>query len=117
MTLYLSSKLERVCTMSRSADKEEKIFSLSPIHEEDSKAMEATSAAPTRKRRPASSKDVPKESEGQSLEYRHRAQSVIESKALDELESEVFESGLYENVNISVGSSPSVMAAEVLYSK
>lgn len=49
------------------------------------------------------------------LEYRHRAQSVIQSKALDELETEVFETGLYESVDLSRGSFLSVMAAEIVY--
>lgn len=54
---------------------------------------------------------------GGHLEYRHRAQSFIDSKALDELETEVFETGLYENVDISRGSRYNVMAAEILYSE
>ncbi len=52
-----------------------------------------------------------------SLEHRHRAQSLIDSKALDELETEVFETGLYENQNLSIGSRYGVMAAEVIYSE
>ena len=32
---------------------------------------------------------------GGNMEYRNRAQSFIDSKALDELETEVFETGLY----------------------
>lgn len=54
---------------------------------------------------------------GGHLEYRHRAQSFIDSKALDELETEVFETGLYENVDVSRGSRYGVMAAEIVYSK
>lgn len=51
------------------------------------------------------------------LEYRHKAQSIIDSKALDELETEVFETGLYENVDLSKGSRFGVMAAEIIYSE
>ena len=54
---------------------------------------------------------------GGHLEYRHRAQSFIDSKALDELETEVFETGLYENIDVSGGSRYGVMAAEIVYSK
>lgn len=57
------------------------------------------------------------EKEPARLEYRHRAQSVIQSKALEELETEVFETGLYENVNLTGGSRYSVMAAEIVYSE
>lgn len=49
------------------------------------------------------------------LGYRHRAQSVIQSKALDELETEVFETGLYENLDLSRGSRYGVMAAEIIF--
>ena len=51
------------------------------------------------------------------LGYRHRAQSVIQSKALDELETEVFETGLYENLDLSRGSRYGVMAAEITFSE
>ncbi len=51
------------------------------------------------------------------LEYRHRAQSFIDGKALDELETEVFKTDLYENVEVSRGSRYSVMAAEIVYSE
>lgn len=54
---------------------------------------------------------------GKHLEYRHKAQSIIDSKALDELETEVFETGLYENVDLSKGSQFGVMAAEIIYSE
>ena len=54
---------------------------------------------------------------GKHLEYRHQAQSIIDSKALDELETEVFETGLYENVDLSKGSQFGVMAAEIIYSE
>lgn len=75
--------------------------------EEETNAMEATSNAAKRRREPVPAK----------LEHRHRAQSIIQSKSLDELETEVFETGLYENTDLSRGSSYSVMAAEVAYSK
>ena len=51
------------------------------------------------------------------LDYRHKAQSFIDGKALDELEAEVFETGLYENQDLTRGSKLSVMAAEIVYSK
>lgn len=51
------------------------------------------------------------------LGYRHKAQSVIQCKALDELETEVFETGLYENLDLTRGSRYSVMAAEIIYSE
>ena len=51
------------------------------------------------------------------MEHRHRAQSIIQSKALDELETEVFETGLYENADFGRGSRIGVMAAEIFYSK
>lgn len=51
------------------------------------------------------------------MEHRHRAQSIIQSKALDELETEVFETGLYENADFARGSRIGVMIAEIFYSK
>ena len=51
------------------------------------------------------------------MEHRHRAQSIIQSKALDELETEVFETGLYENTDFARGSRVGVMIAEVFYSE
>ena len=51
------------------------------------------------------------------LEHRHRAQSIIQSKALDELETEVFETGLYENADFTRGSRIGVMVAEIFYSE
>lgn len=54
---------------------------------------------------------------GGRLEYRHKAQSIISSKMLDELETEVFETGLYENQDISGGSRLGVMAAEIVFSE
>lgn len=55
--------------------------------------------------------------DGKHMGYRHKAQSIIDSKVLDELEAEVFETGLYENQDLSRGSSFSVMAAEIVYSE
>lgn len=49
-------------------------------------------------------------------ERRHRAQSFIQGKELDELEMEV-ETGLYENVDLSHGSRIPVMMAHILFSK
>ena len=54
---------------------------------------------------------------GGKLEHRHRAQSIIQSKALDELETEVFETGLYENTDFARGSRVGVMMAEMFYSE
>ena len=51
------------------------------------------------------------------MEHRHRAQSIIQSKALDELETEVFETGLYENADFARGSRVGVMIAEIFYSE
>ena len=53
----------------------------------------------------------------QKMEYRHRAQSIIQSKALDELETEVLTTGLYENVDLSLGSRVTVLVAETLYGR
>lgn len=49
------------------------------------------------------------------LEHRHRAQSIIQSKALDELETEVLTTGLYESVDLSLGSRITVVVAESVY--
>ena len=54
---------------------------------------------------------------GQKLEHRHRAQSIIQSKALDELETEVLTTGLYENVDLTLGSRITVVVAESIYGK
>ena len=56
-------------------------------------------------------------SSSSKLEHRHRAQSIIQSKALDELETEVFETGLYENADFARGSRIGVMMAEIFYSE
>ena len=61
-------------------------------------------------------KGPPSSSSGK-MEHRHRAQSIIQSKALDELETEVFETGLYENADFARGSRVGVMIAEVFYSE
>ena len=52
----------------------------------------------------------------EQLERRHRAQSFIQGKELDELEMEV-ETGLYENVDLSHGSRVPIAVAQVLFSK
>lgn len=49
-----------------------------------------------------------------AMEHRHRAQSIIMSKSLDQLESEV-SLGLYENVSLHAGSRKRLIALEVLY--
>lgn len=74
--------------------------------------MEETNAAVRRRQKAATAGRY----EGKRLEHRHKAQSFIDSKALDDLETEVFETGLYENIDVSRGSDPSVMAAEMIYS-
>ncbi|XP_064404769.1 PGAP2-interacting protein-like isoform X2 [Halichondria panicea] len=83
------------------------------VSEEEVNAMEATTNAVKQQRKQHTSlqKRTPVK-----LEHRHRAQSIIQSKALDELETEVFETGLYENSDLSTGSSYGVMGAEILYS-
>ena len=54
---------------------------------------------------------------GKEMEHRHRAQSIIQQKALDELETEVFQTGLYENIDIHRGSCYSVLAADIAFSE
>lgn len=68
--------------------------------------MEATSMAVKQRRRYVT-----------KLEHRHHAQSIIQSKALDELETEVLETRLYENVDVGRGSRGSVVAAEIVFSE
>lgn len=74
-----------------------------------------------RRKHPAASSEPEAEDESGSSNgkhtYRHRAQSLIDSKALDELETEVFETGLYENLDLSRGSRFDVMTAEIIYSE
>ena len=85
------------------------------VSEEEVNAMEATTNAVKQQRKQTGSRrrtPVPV-----SFEHRHRAQSIIQSKALDELETEVFETGLYENHDLSTGSSYGVFAAEIFFSK
>ena len=48
------------------------------------------------------------------MEHRHKAQSIIMSKSLDQLENEVA-LGFYENVSLHAGSKKRVFALEVLY--
>lgn len=49
-------------------------------------------------------------------ERRHRAQSFIQGKELDELEMEV-ETGLYENVDLSHGSRMPIIIAHIFFSE
>ena len=79
------------------------------ISEEESNQLEAASKAVKQRRKP-----IPVGSG--KMEHRHRAQSIIHAKALDELETEV-ETGLYENVDLERGSRWSVIAAEITFSK
>ena len=51
------------------------------------------------------------------LAFRHRAQSIIGSKALDELELEVSEGLLCEPSEVESGSKYSLIVAEVFYCK
>ena len=81
----------------------------SSIPEEESRQMEAAGSAVKRRREEAHV--------GEKLQHRHRAQSIIQSKALDELEKEVLETGLYENVDLHRGSTTSVLLAEIAYGK
>ena len=76
------------------------------LSEEECNQLEATSVAVKQRRHGVA-----------KLEHRHRAQSIIQSKALDELETEVLETGLYENVDLGRGSRGSVVAAEIMYSE
>lgn len=76
------------------------------LSEEECNQLEATSVAVKQRRQGVT-----------KLEHRHRAQSIIQSKALDELETEVLETGLYENVDLGRGSRGSVVAAEIIYSE
>ena len=46
--------------------------------------------------------------------YRHRAQSIIQWKSLDQLEKEAVK-GLYENIDYRRGSSYRIMLCEVVY--
>lgn len=80
--------------------------------EEEMNAFEATTNAVKEQRKHTKVH----EHTPQKLEYRHKAQSIIQSKALDELETEVFETGLYEDSDQSIGSSYGVMVAEIFYS-
>lgn len=90
---------------------EEDINYQSALSEEERSQLEAAGSA-VRRRRPHADFD-PQE----PLEHRHRAQSIIQSKALDELETEVFETGLYENVDLHRGSRVDVLIAEIVYSE
>ena len=87
--------------------------------EDDDSFVSATAGIPSGSSDDQSSVTQRKTSKGASgkMEHRHRAQSIIQSKALDELETEVFETGLYENADFGRGSRIGVMAAEIFYSK
>ena len=76
--------------------------------------MAAASAAAKVKRRRRAEPVVPPPTERWGR--RHRAQSFIQGKELDELEMEV-ETGLYENVDISYGSRMPVLLAHICYSE
>lgn len=84
----------------------------SSLLDEERRQMEAAASAVKRRRIPAE-----QETDEMKLEHRHRAQSIIQSKALDELETEVLETGLYENVDLRRGSRTSVLLAEIVFSK
>lgn len=72
--------------------------------------MAAASAAAKAKRGRSSDEST------ERLERRHRAQSFIQGKELDELEMEV-ETGLYENIDLSHGSRMPIIVAHILYSE
>lgn len=72
---------------------------------------------PSVMRRKTSKETTTASSSSAKLEHRHRAQSIIQSKALDELETEVFETGLYENADFARGSRIGVMMVEIFYSE
>ena len=76
--------------------------------------MAAASTAAKAKRGRRSEPVVPPPSE--RWERRHRAQSFIQGKELDELEVEV-ETGLYENVDLSYGSRMPVLLAHICFSE
>ena len=78
----------------------------------EARQMEAAGSAVQLRRRATRPERPP-----QPLEHRHHAQSIIGQQQLDELETEVLETGLYENVDYSRGSRYSVLAAEVVFSK
>lgn len=80
------------------------------LSQEEFQQMATAGAAAKAKR--GRSSDQPSE----RWERRHRAQSFIQGKELDELEMEV-ETGLYENVDLSHGSRIPIMMANILYSK
>lgn len=61
-------------------------------------------------------KRVRSSDQSERWERRHRAQSFIQGKELDELEMEV-ETGLYENVDLSHGSRMPIIIAHVFFSK
>ena len=75
------------------------------VYEDELKQMEAVTAAVKQRRAPS------------KFVHRHRAQSIIQSEALDQLETEVVTTGLYENVNVKFGSAAGIVAAEVFYSE
>ena len=79
------------------------------LSQEEYQQMAATSAAAKIKRGRGADP-------AEHWERRHRAQSFIQGKQLDELEMEV-ETGLYENVDLSHGSRVPIAIAQVLFSK
>ena len=78
------------------------------LSQEEFRKMSAASSAVRARRGRATEKE--------RWERRHRAQSFIQGKELDELELEV-ETGLYENVDLSHGSRLPIMVAHTLYSE
>ncbi len=82
------------------------------LMDEDRKQMEAAASVVKRRRK---APEPEEETDELKLEHRHRAQSIIQGKALDELETEVFETGLYENVDLHRGSQTTVLVAEIVY--
>ncbi len=85
------------------------------LSDEERRQMEGAGSV-VKRRRKHDEQDQGLGTEELKMEHRHRAQSIIQSKALDELETEVFETGLYENVDLHRGSRTVVLIAEIAYS-
>lgn len=119
---FVFAKLERVATITWWLETVHVACSMFRMEDEDtfegnmSASADVTGGEVTSlKKRKTGSKGTPGPSG--KMEHRHRAQSIIQSKALDELETEVFETGLYENADFARGSRIGVMVAEVFYSE
>lgn len=101
-----------MCAMSAALGAENDLLRLG-LDPSEARQMEAAGSAVQLRRRATR----PEREPPQPLDHRHHAQSIIGQQQLDELETEVLETGLYENVDYSRGSRYSVLAAEVAFSK